>query len=684
MEYDPKALYNEELFKRWRDARDSWDSQARKDLDFYLGNHFSSDESDELQSRNQADIPMDRISPAVEKLKSFMTARPPVFTAMPREDSDVKMAKVWQTMLGSIWEGSDGDSQVKQAIHDFSTVGIGYLYVYVDSEADMGRGDVRFAHINPFRVYVPPSSRDRWFGDADGIILSTILTGEQLVNLYPELGSTIDKETGEELDSILNDISTYSDEDFPNTQNKLSRDVYTPSETKDYDYYRENKYQVLERFYKKKVTFYRLIDNQTGAESVLNEEEFLIISDERAVDFERNLLSYEAFLQTRVAVMVTCGEIVLDEYTLNLKDYPIVAFPNNWTETPYPRSDVSRALPMQRLLNKLWSLALSHAQASAGLKLLVPVGSAVNGLDQLERDWANPNAVIEVDSSQGEPHYPSPTPLSGELYRLIQQCEFYIDFIFGIPEIMHGVADKGPETFKGTQQMVALGSERSKSKLRDVEHSIIKLGRVVYAMSKQQYTYKKYFRTAQPNNDLTEVTVNMYDDVTQTIIDIQKDKNNIEQHDIRIVPGSTLPTSKYAELNVYLEAYQMGIVDKLEVLKKNPEIFDKEGIMKRSGEIEQLQGLNAQLQEQLKELQGDLQTARRESVADRKRVEVQKFKSKLGNVASDARADKRINANELTTKVKLESERLQNAIARQQDAMLGSMSSPVPEDDETF
>ncbi len=684
MEYDPKALYNEELFKRWRDARDSWDSQARKDLDFYLGNHFTSDESDELQSRNQADIPMDRISPAVEKLKSFMTARPPVFTAMPREDSDGKMAKVWQTMLGSIWEGSDGDSQVKQAIHDFSTVGIGYLYVYVDAEADMGRGDVRFVHINPFRVYVPPSSRDRWFGDADGIILSTILTGEQLVNLYPELGSTIDKETGEELDSILNDISTYSDEDFPNTQNKLSRDVYTPSETKDYDYYRENKYQVLERFYKKKVTFYRLIDNQTGAESILNEEEFLIISDERASDFERNLLSYEAFIQTRVAVIVSCGEIVLDEYTLNLKDYPIVAFPNNWTETPYPRSDVSRALPMQRLLNKLWSLALSHAQASAGLKLLVPVGSAINGLDQLERDWANPNAVIEVDSSQGEPHYPSPTPLAGEFYRLIQQCEFYIDFIFGIPEIMHGMADKAPETFKGTQQMIALGSERSKSKLRDVEHSIVKLGRVIYAMSKQQYTYRKYFRTAQPNNDLTEVTVNMYDDVTQTIIDIQKDKNNIEQHDIRIVPGSTLPTSKYAELNVYLEAYQMGIVDKLEVLKKNPEIFDKEGVMRRTGEIEQLQAINAQLQQQLKELQGDLQTARRESVADRKRVEVQKFKSKLGNVAADAKADKRISANELTTKVRLESERLQNAIARQQDAMLGSMNgSPVPDDIET-
>ena len=680
MEADPRALNNQELFKRWRDSRDSWDTEARKDIDFYLGNHFSSGESDELQSRNQADIPMDRVSPAVEKMKSFMTARPPVFTALPREDSDDKMAKVWQTMLGSVWEHSDGDTHVKQAIHDFSTVGIGYIYCYIDREADMGRGDVRFTHINPFRVYVPPSSRDRWFSDADGVILSTILTGEQLVNLYPEIGPQMDEQTGEMIPGIVEELSNYSEEDYPDAQNKLSRKVFTPSEVADSDYWRENKYQVLERFYKVKVPFYRLIDAQSGEESILTEEEFAIVAEEYANDIEMGRLSYEVFMQTRVGVTTTCAEIVLDEYILNINQYPIIPFPNNWTETPYPRSDVSRAIPMQRLLNKLWSLALSHAQASAGLKLLVPVGSAINGVEQLERDWANPNAVIEVDSSQGEPHYPAPTPLASEFYRLIQQCEFYIDFVFGIPELMHGVSDKAPDTFKGTQQMIALGSERSKAKLRDVEHSIVKLGRVLYALCKQQYTYKKYFRTAQANNDLNEVTVNFYDDVTQTIVDIQKDKNNIEQHDVRIVPGSTLPTSKYAELNVYLEAYQLGIVDKLEVLKKNPEIFDKEGILRRFGEIEQLQGANAQLQEEVKNLQGDLQTARRESVADRKRVEVQKFKSRLDSVTSDAKADKRISANQLTNKVMLESERLQSAIAQQRDALIGGEDSPAMEE----
>ena len=41
MEQDPRALYNDELYRQWRDSRSDWDTEARKDIDFYLGNHFS-------------------------------------------------------------------------------------------------------------------------------------------------------------------------------------------------------------------------------------------------------------------------------------------------------------------------------------------------------------------------------------------------------------------------------------------------------------------------------------------------------------------------------------------------------------------------------------------------------------------------------------------------------------------
>ena len=679
IEQHPQSKENQELHRRWRDARADWEIEARNDIDFYHGNHFTNAESEEMQSRNQADVPMDRISPAIEKLKSVLTAKPPVFTAVPREDSDVKVASAWRTILGYVWQISSGDVHMKDAIHDYAVTGLGYLYVYIDNEADFGKGEVKFTSVNPFRVYVPPSSRDRFFQDADSIILSTILTGEQIVNLYPFLGAQMDEETGEVIPGIIEEISEYSEEDYPNAQNKNAMVIKTPAEAKDLDHFNHEKYQILERFYKTKVPFYRVVDSRSGEEMVMNEQEFAAFLEENPGVFERGLMNFEEVLQTRIGVVATVGEVLLYESVLNTDVYPIVPLPNIWSGTPYPKSDVSRTRPMQRLLNKLWSLALSHAQASAGLKLLVPLGSAVNGLEQLERDWANPNAVIEVDTSQGEPHYPAPTPLASEFYRLIEQAEFYIDFIFGLPEMMHGFSEKAPQTVRGTERMMMLGSERPKSKLRDIEFGINIIGRLLYSFSKGHYTFQKIFRLIQPNNNINEVSVNtLYSDMNPTVIDIAKDRNNIGQHDVRIEAGSTLPTSKWAEYGVYFEAYQAGLVDRTEVLKKNPEIFDKESILSRMSEIAQLQQANEQLQQEVKELRGDLQTAQRESVQDKKRVAVEKFKRDLSEVRSDAKAEKKVQANKLADTVKFELEKLKPIVEDMQSGV-GS----TPEDIET-
>ena len=106
----------------------------------------------------------------------------------------------------------------------------------------------------------------------------------------------------------------------------------------------------------------------------------------------------------------------------------------------------------------------------------------------------------------------------------------------------------------------------------------------------------------------------------------------------------------------------MGIVDKVEVLKKNPEIFDKEAILRRTDEKNQLMQQVQAMGEQIKNLEGDLQTAQRESVSDRKRVEVEKFKSRLTDIASDAKADRRVQLNNLQNKVKLEAEKLASTV----------------------
>ena len=656
IQIDERAKMNQEIFRNYRDARSDWDNEARIDMDFYLGNHFTSEESDELSSRNQADIPMDRVSPAVEKLKSTLTAKPPVFTVIPREDSDWQVASTWRHMLGYIWDISDGDTQMKQAISDFAITGIGYLYCYIDREADFGRGEVKFTYVDPFRVYAPPSARDRWLSDAESIVLSTILTGEQLVHLYPELDDKIDEE-GNTIDGIVKQLSSVLEEDYPESRNMTTMKIFTPAETKDLAYH-EKKYQVLERFYKIKVPFYRMLDSRSGSETVMDEKTFNKFIKDNPGIIEQGSVQYEQIFQNRIAVCASVGEVVLYEDVLNTDVYPIVACPNIWTGTPYPKSDVSRVRPMQKLLNKLWSLALSHAQASAGLKLIVPMGSVEN-IEDLERDWANPNAVIEVDSSQGEPHFPAPQPLTGEFYRLIQQCENYIDFIFGIPEMMHGFAEKAPDTVRGTEAMMALGSERPKSKLRDIEYSVNRLGRVLYGLSKGHYTYQKMFALVQANNALNEVTVNMYDNKEGVINDIARDRFNVGQHDIKMEPGSSLPESKWATYGVYLEAFQLGLVDRMEVLKKNPEIFDKESILQRINENEQLKAQVQSLSQQIEETTSALAKAQKEQMTDKQRVQIEKFKSRLSEIQHRVDADRRINRANLQNAVLRESDRVQ-------------------------
>jgi hypothetical protein len=633
---DDKARENREIFQRYAEARRDWDVEARDAIDFTLGNHYTAEESEVLQSVGQADFTIDRIYAAIDKLKSLMTSRPVKFGVTAREDSDTKLANVWRTLLEYIYDISDGQHHFKQAVHDYATAGIGYFYAYTEPEADYGRGEVMFTHVNPFRVYVDPASRDRYFKDAANILMSTILTKEQLLDLYPDVE--------EFLPNIeTHNMSDYYD-DYPDSQQKNSQNIFTPAEVEDKDYESTiaQRYRIIERFSKVRVPYYRVADQQNNTETIMSAEAFQIFMAENEAQFNNNTYAFVEIPQTRIKVTASLGQVLLYETILDTDTYPIVPIPNIWTNTPYPKSDVNKVKDMQRLLNKLFSLALSHAQTSAGLKLLVPQGS-VESISQLEKDWANPNAVIEYDPSYGEPHFPSPQPLTSQFYALINQVERYIDLNFGVPELLQGFKEGAPQSVRGTMLLAQMGEGRGASKLRDIEMALQQLGKVLYQMSKEHYTFEKKFRIVQPNNDITQFAINnrLYDDKTKELVKIENDIT-AGQFDVRVVSGSTMPNNKHAEYQMYLEAYQLGLIDRTEALKKT-EIFDKEGVLQRTGEVQKMQGIISQLQDQIKILSGDLQTAQRESMSDRKRVEVQKFKTDLNKVVTGAKAQQKVN-----------------------------------------
>ena len=651
---DNKAIQVRDLWRRWHDARKEWENHAREDIDFYLGNHFSEAEADELQSRNQSSLPLDRLYSAIEQFKAIITSKPPKFSAMPREDSDSDLANVWKVILEYIWNISDGNETFKQAVHDYAVTGLGYFYAYVDREADYGRGEVKFTYVDPFRVVVDPNARSKYFDDATGMMLSTIFTKFQLLDLYPQLAE-VNEENGK---MLIDEIEGYyEDETFPSAMNTRTKGSFTPDVIKDYDHGEgSEKYQLIESFSKTKVPYYRIMDMQSQEERILdtkNMQKFLE-NDKMKQAVEQGMIDIVEVQQTRIKLVCTLGQTILYERILNTDKYPIVPIPNIWTNTPYPMSDVRKNKDFQRFLNKTMSLITSHAQASSGLKLLIPQGS-VDDIEELERDWANPNATIEYDPSFGEPHFPSPQPLSNSVMQLPALVEKYIDLNMGIFEMQQGNAEAAPRTSSGTMMMEDFGQRRSKSKLRDIEGSLRRLGQVVYNFAKEHYTYKKVFRVVQPNNDMSEYMVNHYDDKSQAIGEMMNDLT-IGQYDVNIIGNSTMPSNRWGEWSIYMEAYQAGLIDRTEALMKT-DIFDKEGVLQRMDIVQQLQGQLQGAQEQIKKLSGDLQTASRESIAARQRTEVEKFKGKLKEVELDSKSANERQVDKLTGAVKLEVEK---------------------------
>ena len=654
---DSRAKEIRETFDRWSNAREDWDGAAREDIDFYLGNHFSDEEMDELSSRNQSAVPIDRLYSAIEQFKAIITSKPPKFSAIGREDSDNKIANVWKTILEYIWDISDGDEQFKQAVHDYAVTGLGYFYAYIDKEADYGRGEIKFKALNPFKVYVDPNSRDRYFQDASGIMVSNIMSKLQLLDAYPQLGEPI--EEGEDK-AIIDSIETESEEDWPSKTNRKTMGSFTPDEIKDYDYEGSSeKYRLIEYYSKTRIPYYRVLDKRNNQEKIVSKEQFDQLSQDKqflnAID--KGLIDFVEVEQTRIRQTCSVGQIILYDLVLDTDIYPIVPVPNIWTNTPYPMSDVRKNKDFQRFLNKTVSLITSHAQASSGLKLLIPQGS-VQDIEELERDWANPNATLEYDASFGEPHFPSPQPLSSSIMQLPAMIEKYIDLNMGIFEMMQGNAEAAPRTSSATMMMEDFGQRRSKSKLRDVEGSLKRIGKVVYNLSKSHYNFQKTFRIVQPNNDINEFTVNkrLYDDKTKELQSIENEIS-VGQFDIRVIGNSTMPSNKWGEWEIYMQAYQSGLIDKVEALKKT-DIFDKEGVLSRTDQIQQLQQALGQAQEQIKKVSGDLQTAHRESIQARKRTEVEKFKAELNKSEVESKSANKLAVDRLKDAVTLESEKL--------------------------
>jgi hypothetical protein len=683
----PESNANVELERLYLSAQSRWAEQAIKLNAFFHNAQFTDEQVDQLTARGLAAVPVNVIYPAVEQAIAMLTTNKPRFQATAREDSDVKTAKVIADLMTWIWEQSDGNVHLKTACYDYYVKGRGVLMAYVNPHADFGRGDICIADVDPLDVLPDPNSRDRYWRDASNIIVSRIFTQEQLLNMWPDLADTDLLAHAGQDESYWNSLGTMAMQQGQQLGQIPVRDPH------------HRRFKVIERYTKTKVRYVRVEDGTTGEEKVLLKSELKdylaqpaayvsaggqsrFVSSEgeiaqvmqmyqAGVDQGNGVRVYQAPPQmdpatgqavqmAPVAIQMMTNEqlveagairlanVLLDriklcisignqQYWLGylpIKDYPIVPLNNRHDRNPYCMSDVGIVQSLQESLNKIHMQIIANISSGNNQKLITPRGSVDR--EQVEVELGKTGAaVIEVDYELGEPKLWGPSPMPVGLFTYFQQIKSQIEQELGIFSFMGGDSQNAPETYKGTLALDEFGQRRVRSKLDDIEGALNQLGKVCVQLMPYVYTEEKVVRLVQPNNTVVESVANQltYDDlgrITGRINDV-----SLGTYDIVVVSGSTLPSNRWALAEYYQQLYTNGLIDQVEALKKT-ELVDAEGVLQRASYIKQLEAMVTQLQEENKNLKGDLQTAERAEVNSRKRVEVAKFQAALAEPKANA------------------------------------------------
>jgi len=691
----PEVQKSEELLDDYQEHRQSWAKQAVEDDEFRNNSQWTKKQQDILKDRAQSPIVDNVIHPAVEQAKALLTANKPKFQSTGRDDSDTKIGRIFSDLMSYIWDTSNGSSELKQCIDDYYVKGMGAMQAYVDPMKDFGRGEVCLKSIDPLDLYIDPSTRDPFCKDASNMIVARLFTEDQIKTMYPSITKEVGKNKGtllsqmtqtsnerypgssregnedQQVGPITDDVTNvrtyeiidryekvklpfwhcldttngqeyiHSDEDYQEFLKQPAMVVETQGQVS----FVTGKYEVqelLQVYAQTGGTFHMMMDMQTGQPKMMagpEHEEAIPGSETKLAPISYEELLAEGILVCnnvlvdRIKRVLSIGRVLVAMHIMDIEDYPIVTIMNRHNRNPYPMSDVRFIKPIQEYINKITSLIIAHASSSTNTKLLIPRGSM--NRKQLEEEWSRAGTgVIEFDPELGQPVVAGPVPLPNELYKNREDAKQSIYHILGIHPLQHGDPSSAPSTYKGTVAIDEYSQRRIKSKLDDIEASLNQMGKVIVSLIQQTYTDEKIIRVMKPDGTERETTINspIYDDLTNEIIGRTNDVT-IGQYDLIVVSGGTLPSNRWARFDYYMSLYEKGIIDQQEVLEQT-EVADTEGVLRRTSMLQQLQAQVQEQEEKIKELEGDLQTAQRESTNDRKRVEVEKFKTKLNKSAN--------------------------------------------------
>ena len=655
---------------------------AETDLEFVNNVQWGTEAAAALEAKNIPPVCYNEMKPARDQAVQQVTYSDPMFLAVGRENSDTALAADISDLMDYIWDKSRTKSHFIKAVENFEDMGMFVLQTYYDPNADGGKGDIKIRHVDMRDIYLDPRCSWRSAQNSDNIFYAVVMSGEQILMQYPDFDFTNaqpwvgdlrtsgggQKTEGQifRSDFIAGGRTTYYRliDRYQKIKHKMYR-VANPNSQEEWEFEEEeyvnfanqtslvasgigrqtvitDKQEIQEwssRIQQHSTSRFHLLTDGTwrpGTEiggGVVNPQgQYVIPVPNSTVQVEQvrnnelleeGLLEWAEVLVDRIQQTLVIGEKLYRQPVVTpFSSYPFGITMLHHTDTPYPYGDGRLARPVQEQINKTRSLITAYNINIASLKIFVPEGTDTK---KLTKEFGKAGAQFFTYDSDlgGIPIVLQFQQMSNALYEQLDRDKYLIQRLYGVYEFQDGANIPFPQTLGGTVLVDEFAQRRSQFKRGLIEEALNDLGAAVSDLIPKVYTEKKIVRIVKPNARPRETVFNerretgIYNDLVGN------------RYDIKLVSGSTLPTHRGARLQTALELWDRKILRDDETVIRLTDMPNIEELLQKNSIIGQAQQALGQLQEVIKEMKGNAQTAERELRHADRQVEKEKFKTRL-------------------------------------------------------
>uniref|UniRef100_A0A6M3IF25 Portal protein n=1 Tax=viral metagenome TaxID=1070528 RepID=A0A6M3IF25_9ZZZZ len=337
----------------------------------------------------------------------------------------------------------------------------------------------------------------------------------------------------------------------------------------------------------------------------------------KTAEFAKNVIDARPYHEPRIEVTVSVGDdTFLWSKKTNWSEYTIIPCPYMWTGNTLPIGSVKPLIGKQDEINKSHQIMLHHASMSTSGQWLIPSGSIVDK-DEWDANVTMPGGKLEYNVIEGAvPQRLSPEPLNNAFFTITQEGKQDFEYISGIWAHMMGAVASKDEPYKLAMARDEFSTRPLKVWITNVLEPVLRqVGKVFKMVAQDTYTTYKVWRITSPTAGQEDVEAKINVPIWNDNGDIVGKWNDYEtaQFDIIEVEGSTLPINREAKEEKYYNYLKDNIIDDIAFLPET-DIPNKEDILARKSLYVQLENQINSGTEQIKSLNGDNETLRRQVI----------------------------------------------------------------------